>query len=78
MLANRLDVIYDSEAVKMNSSDRFRPDFYVDIPISQERIIIYDDIVTTGKTIMELHRLFEGKEIYVIVGIENDRPIKSV
>lgn len=68
---------YDRNSVKLINTNRFKPKFALNNDIRESIIILYDDIITTGKTVTELYRLFEGKRIVVIIGIENDKPIKE-
>lgn len=76
-VAREIGVKYEKDLIKLIKKDRFHPVFCLTDTVSEEYIVLYDDIVTTGKTIMELYRLFDGeKKVIVVVGIENDRPIK--
>ena len=42
----------------------------MDIP--EHNVIIYDDIVTTGSTLIATKKLLPGKNLLFIVGIKNN------
>ena len=76
-IAHDLCFNYERGIIKILSKDRFRPVFSLKHPVKTECVILYDDIITTGKTIAEMKRLFDDKEIFVIIGIKNDHAFKD-
>ena len=40
--------------------------------VEEKNVIIYDDILTTGSTVGALRNLMEGKNVIVIIGINNN------
>lgn len=76
-IAQDLCLNYERGIIMILSKDRFRPIFSLKHPVKTECVILYDDIITTGKTIAEMKRLFDDKEVFVIIGIENDHPFKD-
>lgn len=75
-IAQDLCLNYERGIISILSKDRFRPVFSLKHPVKTECVILYDDIITTGKTIAEMKRLFDNKEVFVIIGIKNDHPFK--
>lgn len=51
---------------------RVNPVFEMERKVSESNIICFDDILTTGSTLHAVRRLFEGKNIIFIVGINNN------
>lgn len=62
---------YD-DAVKAKNRHRVEPEFTLAMEIPERNIIIYDDIVTTGSTLIATKKLLEGKNLMFIVGIKNN------
>lgn len=62
---------YDGAVATMNR-DRLHPDFILLREIAEPRVIVYDDIITTGATLIATSALFQEKEIVLnIIGISN-------
>ena len=63
---------YYEGAVQCISRDRINPEFYLLREVKEKRIIIFDDIITTGRTLEALAALFEDrKQIFCLIGIKN-------
>ncbi len=63
---------YYEEAVQCVNRNRINPDFYLLREIKEQRIILFDDILTTGSTLTALAELFEDrKQIFCLIGIKN-------
>ena len=63
---------YYEGAVQCINRNRIRPEFFLLREIKEQRIIIFDDILTTGSTLEALAALFEDrKQIFCIIGIKN-------
>lgn len=62
---------YDGAAATMNR-DRLHPDFLLIREVPEPRVIVYDDIVTTGATLIATSELFADKEMVLnLIGISN-------
>ena len=63
---------YYEGAVQCINRNRIRPEFYLLREIKEQRIIIFDDILTTGSTLEALAALFDDrKQIFCLIGIKN-------
>lgn len=55
------------------TKDRLNPEFFLLRKINENRVILYDDIITTGKTITTCFNLLKDKkQVIVITGIYNN------
>lgn len=72
-LAEAVKIPFYEGAVQCTDRNRLNPDFHLLRPIAEERIILFDDIITTGKTLEATYGLIrEGREqVLCIVGINN-------
>lgn len=62
---------YDGAVATMNR-DRLHPDFILLREIAEPHIIVYDDIITTGATLIATSTLFADKPIVLnVIGISN-------
>lgn len=62
---------YDGAVATMNR-DRLHPDFILLREIRERRVIVYDDIITTGATLIATSSLFADKDMVLnIIGISN-------
>ena len=60
-------------AVQCLTKDRLNPEFHLLKPITEGKVIIFDDIITTSKTLTATRDLFQDKEqVICIVGIYNN------
>lgn len=75
-ISQDLGITYNEEAIEVINKDRFRPLFKLNICLDgYSTVIIYDDIVTTGKTLLEMKRIIGERQTLVIAGLKNDHPI---
>lgn len=60
-------------ALQCTNKDRMAPDFHLLRPIAEERVILFDDIITTGKTLEATYSLIkEGRrQVLCLIGIYN-------
>lgn len=59
------------DAAQCVNHDRLHPDFVLLRPIEERRVIIYDDIITTGSTLIATNNLLPGRFILNLIGINN-------
>lgn len=72
-VAEAVKIPFYEGAVQCTDKNRLNPDFHLLRPLAEERIIIFDDIITTGKTLEATYGLIreERKQVVCIVGINN-------
>lgn len=59
-------------AIQCLTKDRLNPDFHLLREIKEKNVIIFDDIITTGKTLATARNLLQDKDqVICIVGIQN-------
>lgn len=72
LIAQDLAIPFYDGAVATVNRDRLHPDFVLLREIAEPRVIVYDDIITTGATLIATSDLFSDKEFVLnIVGISN-------
>lgn len=60
-------------AIQCLTKDRLNPEFYLLRNIPERKVIIFDDIITTGMTLTATRSLFHDREqVVCIVGIHNN------
>lgn len=60
-------------AVQCLTKDRLNPEFHLLREITETKVIVFDDIITTGTTLTATRALFKDKEqVVCIVGIYNN------
>lgn len=71
-IASTLGISFYDGAVATTNRDRLHPDFVLLLPVPEPRVIVYDDIITTGATLIATSALFADKEMVLnVVGISN-------
>ncbi len=71
-ISAKLGIRFYPGAVQCINRDRFAPEFHNLRPIPERRIIIYDDIITTGSTLTATAGLFSGCDFVLnLIGINN-------
>lgn len=72
-IARQLDISFYADAASCRSKQRVNAVFELNVRPSEQNIIIFDDFVTTGQTMLAMKRLFEplGKNILFVAGINN-------
>ncbi len=72
LMAGELGIPFYDGAVATVNRDRLHPDFVLLREIPEPRVIVYDDIITTGATLIATSELFSDKEFVLnIIGISN-------
>ena len=60
-------------AIQCLTKDRLNPEFFLLRPIKEKKIIVYDDILTTGSTLLATYELLKDREqLLFLVGINNN------
>lgn len=68
----RLGIPFYADAVQCINRNRLEPDFYLLRPIAERRVIVYDDIITTGTTLTATASLLSDRDFVLnIIGINN-------
>lgn len=71
-LSARLGIPFHEGAVQTLNKDRIHPDFCLLRPIEERNVIIYDDIITTGSTMLATSALFADRDFVInLIGISN-------
>ena len=72
-IARQLGILFYADAASCRSKQRVNAVFELNVCPSEQNIIIFDDFVTTGQTMLAMKRLFEplGKNILFVAGINN-------
>lgn len=71
-LAALLGIPFHEGAVQCVNRQRLNPEFHLLLPFDERKVIIYDDIITTGSTLGATVALMEDREMVLnLVGINN-------
>ncbi len=71
-IASKLGIIFYPDAVQCINRNRLAPEFHNLRPIGERRIIIYDDIITTGSTLTATSELFSDRDFILnLISINN-------
>lgn len=71
-IAEHFGMPFYAGAVQCISCDRLNPDFHLLQPIAERRVIVYDDIITTGTTLTATVSLLADRDFVLnIIGINN-------
>lgn len=71
-IAARIGIPFYADSVQCINRNRLEPEFYLLRPIKERRVIIYDDIITTGTTLTATTSLFADRDLVLnIIGINN-------
>lgn len=72
LLSERVGIPFYADAVQCISRNRLAPDFHLLRPIAERRIIVYDDIITTGSTLRATSELLADRDFVLnLIGINN-------
>lgn len=67
-----LGISFYDDAVQCVNHDRLHPDFVMLRPIEERRVIVYDDIITTGSTMIATNaQLGDRDTVLNLIGISN-------
>lgn len=72
LMSSSLGIPFYSEAVQCINRSRLEPQFHLLRPIEERKLIVYDDIITTGTTLKVTNELLGDRDIVLnIVSINN-------
>lgn len=71
-IAKEIGIVFYKDAITAKTRQRINPKFDLEKEIKENNIIVYDDIITTGSTLVGVSKLLTGKNILYIVGINNN------
>lgn len=72
LIGERLGIPFYSDAVQCINRNRLDPDFHLLRPFTEKRVIVYDDIITTGTTLTATASLLADRDFVLnIIGINN-------
>ena len=72
IISRETGITFYDNAVHAKNRHRIDPEFTLTMDIPEHNVIIYDDIVTTGSTLIATKKLLSGKNLLFIVGIKNN------
>ena len=68
----RLGIPFYADAVQCINRNRLDPDFHLLRPIAERRVMVYDDIITTGTTLTATATLLADRDFVLnLIGINN-------
>ena len=71
-IAQGVKIKFYESAMQCLNRTRINPEFYLLRPIKEQRVILFDDICTTGSTLTAAYDLLKDrKQVICIVGINN-------
>lgn len=73
-IAERLSIRYYEDVALSDTRERVNKEYQLGILPDEPNLIIFDDFVTTGSTLLSMKRLLEplGKNLVFVVGINNN------
>ncbi len=71
IVASALNIPFYVGLIEARTKQRINPDFTLKREITESNILFFDDIFTTGSTYDSCMKLFEGKNVLSIIGIQN-------
>ena len=72
-IAGAVKIPFYENAIQCLTKDRLNPEFFLLRPIKEKKIIVYDDILTTGSTLLATYELLKDREqLLFLVGINNN------
>lgn len=72
LISKYKSITFYKGAVQCINKDRLNPQFHLLRPIEEKKVILFDDIITTGTTLKATRELLTDKEqVICIVGIQN-------
>ncbi len=70
-IAEKTGIPFYHDAVQCLNHDRLHPDFMLLRPLSERRVIVYDDIITTGSTLIATNGLLSDRFVLNLISINN-------
>ncbi len=72
LISDTLGIPFYDDALQCVNHDRLHPDFVMLRPIEERRVIVYDDIITTGSTMIATNaQLGDRDTVLNLIGISN-------
>lgn len=72
LIGDRLGIPIYSDAVQCINRNRLDPEFHLLRPFRERRVIVYDDIITTGSTLTATASLLADRDFVLnLIGINN-------
>lgn len=71
-IAKEIGIVFYKDTITAKTRQRINPKFNLEKDIKENNIIVYDDIITTGSTLVGVHKLLTDKNVIYIVGINNN------
>ena len=71
-IARQLGIPFHPDVAAAKSRQRIGAHFILLKDVPENNIILFDDIITTGSTLIAMHELFPAKNMITIVGIYNN------
>lgn len=63
---------YIPDVAEAKNRHRINPELRLLKQVDEKNVVIYDDILTTGSTVQAMRELLEGKNVIMIIGINNN------
>lgn len=70
-LSEKLKIPFYKEAITAKNKQRINPVFFLETDIKENNLIIFDDIISTGSTILAVNELLSDKNCFYVIGIDN-------
>ena len=72
IISDTLGLPFYDDALQCINHDRLHPDFMLLRPIAERRVIVYDDIITTGSTMIATNAQLGDRDMVLnLIGISN-------
>lgn len=71
-IAKELQIPFYQEAISAKTRQRINPTFTLNADIKENNVIVFDDILTTGATLIAVDKLLPGKNCLYVIGINNN------
>lgn len=71
-IEQRTGLRYIPDVAEAKNRHRINPELRILKQVEEKNVVIYDDILTTGSTVQAMRELLEGKNVIVIIGINNN------
>ena len=71
-IEQRTGLRYIPDVAEAKNRHRINPELRILKQVEEKNVVIYDYILTTGSTVQAMRELLEGKNVIVIIGINNN------